>query len=246
MPYKISGTLSDNCNVKVFKGNEYVGYLDVTGSTHEVIFDLTSSGTVTAVAEKSDGEVVGYGNVTPISTGDAVNILSVSSGGATIENIQEATITLSNASGSDTATITEVDPDNTVLLFNGFKGADDLAAGNIKVVLTDGTTVTANRVGSWVGECVVKVTVLEFTDGSIAGVQRGTINIAQPATSNTDSITSVDTSKSVLLKLGATTGGGTINDLRCHIELTNSTTVTATRDQSLGDVVVSYEVLEFN
>lgn len=82
---------------------------------------------------------------------------------------------------------------------------------------------------------------------SIKSIQRGTITIAHPATSNTATVTAVDTAKSLLRLLGALSN---VDDVRAlaHIALTNSTTITATRSTSSSgwSTVVSYELVEYN
>ncbi len=88
------------------------------------------------------------------------------------------------------------------------------------------------------------VAVASRTVVAINSIQYGSITLTDPETSDTATITSVTTSKAVLLFLGARTNGigGTPS-----ITLTNSTTVTATRlDGASGyTTVVSFVVLEF-
>lgn len=86
----------------------------------------------------------------------------------------------------------------------------------------------------------------------VQSVQRGTITIGAAATSNTATITTVDTTRSVVHLLGfsATGSSGTEwRDYACRIALTNATTVTATRATATevdSVLVVSYEVVQFN
>lgn len=81
----------------------------------------------------------------------------------------------------------------------------------------------------------------------IRSVQAGTISLGAGTNSATATITSVDTTKAVVLWGGATTTAGAANsDTWMKLVLTNGTTVTANRITSVtGDMVVSYTVLEF-
>lgn len=74
MPYKISGNATDAAKVFIFKDDVYVGYVDVSAGSYEAIFDADNATGITAIGEKSDGHLVGYGEVTAIATGSAVNI----------------------------------------------------------------------------------------------------------------------------------------------------------------------------
>lgn len=81
--------------------------------------------------------------------------------------------------------------------------------------------------------------------GNVRSIQRGTIAIANPSTSNTATITSVDTAKSIVNNLGWTTSSGGSVDF-ARVALTNSTTVTANATPtSTVTTTVSYEVIEF-
>ena len=85
--------------------------------------------------------------------------------------------------------------------------------------------------------------------GNISRIQRGTITIAQAATSNTATLTNaVDVNRSRLVLLGITAAGDAqVNPVACRLALTNGTTVTATVNTASGsgDRVVSYEVIEY-
>lgn len=84
----------------------------------------------------------------------------------------------------------------------------------------------------------------------IASVQSGTITIGTGATSNTATITSVNTAKSVVHFLGFTTTWTTTyrgDRTFPRVALTNATTVTAFRDSSDATftVTVGYCVVEY-
>jgi hypothetical protein len=97
-------------------------------------------------------------------------------------------------------------------------------------------------------------TLSQFFSGSspIKSIQRGTITIPANATSATATITSVNTSKTMINFLGYNHDTAytsySPNIVVPRITLTNSTTVTATKGTShfASVTIVSYEVIEFN
>jgi hypothetical protein len=87
------------------------------------------------------------------------------------------------------------------------------------------------------------------TASVIKSIQRGTITIADASTTNTATISSVSTSKSLVLFGGFSTtyaSSDNVSRVAGRVELTDSTTVTATRASSSGgSMVVAYQVVEF-
>ena len=85
----------------------------------------------------------------------------------------------------------------------------------------------------------------------IKSVQRGTITIASGNTTGTATISAVNTAKTFVIHNGNTEkaeGFGSAQYPKVWeslLTLTNSTTVTATKKYSAGDVIVAYEVVEF-
>jgi len=79
----------------------------------------------------------------------------------------------------------------------------------------------------------------------VRSVQRGTINITSAA-SATATISAVNTDNSVIRYLSFSNGGISQNDVYPTLQLTNSTTVTATRyNTSANSTQVVYEVTEY-
>lgn len=83
----------------------------------------------------------------------------------------------------------------------------------------------------------------------IKSIQSGSINIGSSSTSNTATISSVDTAKSRIAFRGQ--AGGDATDIRigvANLELTNATTVTATRASQNGtrSLTVYFDVVEYN
>ena len=80
----------------------------------------------------------------------------------------------------------------------------------------------------------------------VKSVQTGTIVITNTNLTNTATVSSVNTAKSVVLFGGWTTdnASGTLI-FSPYLTLTNATTVTATRSNTANTTTVSYTVLEF-
>lgn len=81
--------------------------------------------------------------------------------------------------------------------------------------------------------------------GAIKSVQRGVITLSMGVGSNTATITSVDTSKSMIFYLGVAGDATATNNIEARVALTNATTVTATRDGTTNSSGVGYQVVEF-
>jgi len=64
--YRIYGIANDNCEVYIIQDDEYKGKSSVPAGPYEIIFESTSSGTITAAAENSKGMIINFGRVTPI------------------------------------------------------------------------------------------------------------------------------------------------------------------------------------
>lgn len=78
----------------------------------------------------------------------------------------------------------------------------------------------------------------------VHSIQYGLITLTG-VVSGTATITAVTTAKTVLILLGTRTpDAATIRDVSVEITLTNSTTVTATREGNSGTVYVRFAVLE--
>jgi hypothetical protein len=80
----------------------------------------------------------------------------------------------------------------------------------------------------------------------INSIQSGTIVISSGYTSATASITAVVVAKSYVVYQGTTYDSGyTQQNYLASLSLTNTTTVTATRNSSNGTLTVGYTVVEF-
>ena len=171
----------------------------------------------------------------PAAMGGMVGLWGASSA---VKNIQYGTIT-----GSSTATISTVVVENSIILWGGNDTSDNSAttSGFSSCVLTNSTTVSlaataVNNVGAF---CV-----LEFLPGMVKSAGSGQISV-NGVNSATATITSVNTSKTILTFLGQTTNDGTPSAQWCRLALTNSTTITASRTFNSNLVNIRYSYLEF-
>lgn len=82
---------------------------------------------------------------------------------------------------------------------------------------------------------------------AINRIQSGTIQLTGTMTSGTATITSVDTSKSLVIWNGVSisTSGTAFADFGVRLALTSGTTVTATRVGNYGGPTVAFTVIEF-
>lgn len=155
-----------------------------------------------------------------------------------------------NSSTSTTQSITSVDVDKSILIYAGSTGNSTSSAANTQqhAVLTNGTTVTISTNSAGSASCQYNFFVVEFASGVLASnVQRGTTTLTA-ASSNTSTISSVNTSKSLLNFLHFTSSQTSANipNVQTNAELTNSTTVTVARNSSTNNVTASWEVAEFS
>lgn len=157
-------------------------------------------------------------------------------GGIGVLLIQRGTITINNASATGTATITAVDPNASELIWLGDTHGSAEANNSrrrARIAFTNSTTITATREDT-TGVQTVSFEVVTYQSGVIKSVQRGTVT-------TTATITQVETAKSKVSLLGWSTTQ-TDGDTGVRIDLTNSTTVTATVNNG---AVAGYQVIEF-
>ena len=160
---------------------------------------------------------------------------------SSIKSIQQGIITLAGVL-SNTATITSVSLANSRVIFLGLNSDDSGSTSRIvagRIELTNATTVTA--FGSQaIGTQIISWMVVEYNPGVIASVQRGTVVTGTPAT-----ITAVTLAKTTIDDLGNTKQNGTNNIGASYIDLTNTTTVTATAASGGASSTHGYQVVEW-
>jgi hypothetical protein len=190
-------------------------------------------------------------------TGGVLAALLKSGGSSIISSVQQISITIGGSSNSNTTTITSVDTSRSMVLWNGFTTdaqADDAGnkfGNNIVsgyLTLTNSTTVTATRGGNDGAKTVTLYgTVIEFAASAVTSIQRGTIAIGSGSTTNTATLSSITTSRSVVFHTGYTiSGSGGPGELPGLLIISSSTQLTAQRGVSSSlTVTVGYAVVEF-
>lgn len=184
----------------------------------------------------------------------ALGMIRPSGGSASayIASVQNIEITIPINATSATATITSVDTSRTLILYQGFTTTDTSTTWRLispRLELTNATTITAFRdTLSATNTVTVRAQVIEFTASTISRIQYGTVNVAASTAAGTATITSVDTSRSVVFWLGQTntTSASSLSTVISRIDLTNATTVSATRASvSTAVLTVGFCVVEF-
>jgi hypothetical protein len=169
-------------------------------------------------------------------------------GGSLISSIQYVSVTIAASGTSGTATISSVNTGRTAIFYNGLRTGytgTDIQQLGVAVTLTNSTTITATcNTGTAAQTKIVELCVVEFSSGV---AQYGSITITGGTTSNTATISSVDTSRSAVLYLGFThSASSTEGTAYPALELTNATTVTGTINTAVaGNTTVNYVVFEF-
>lgn len=168
-----------------------------------------------------------------------------------VKSVQTGSITIGSGATSNTAMINSVDTAKSVCFLNGWRtgtSAQDWHSQESIIELTNATTVTAKRGTSDTATSTVYYTVVEFTSLAVLSVQQGEISVTGTNASNTATITSVGTGNSVCINRGSnTTSDDNQSTVFGEIELTDSTTVTASRPNTTlaHSFTVAYTVIEF-
>lgn len=85
---------------------------------------------------------------------------------------------------------------------------------------------------------------------AVASIQQVSITITAGSTSNTATISAVDVANSIIIYGGFTVDWSVnaidMNDTYCGLEITNSTTITATRNDTADSVTYNATIVEFN
>ena len=156
-----------------------------------------------------------------------------------VNSIQSGSITIPAGSTSNTATLSTPIVGNAIIFHNGQNPADTTISGSV---------VTA-KIGFAGSAVTVYYTIVDAKSALVTSVQSGTIAMGTSATA-TATITSVDTTKSVVMHCGQYTGNIsnlTLPKALVDVTLTNSTTVTASVNTAAttGGATVSYQVITF-
>ena len=242
--YKVSGTSSDNATIYVLQGNGLVGYKDNNYGNYNIVADVSTPSGIDVVAKNPDGQIVGFGGVTAVATGDASNITAVGSVG--INSVYRGVFTipaetigpvLVNIGGT-------VDMSKTSIDYLGWYNTNQSTFWGGCLYLANTTQLaglTANNL-NWI--MTLSYQVVEYVGG--INVQRGIINIPSGSQYYDYTIEEVDTSKTQLKYLGSGMVGSTASRTLARIDLINSTTVRAYRGDTIGNSNNhSFEIVEF-
>lgn len=165
-----------------------------------------------------------------------------------ISSIQRGTITIAAGATTGTATISSVTTSRAFLIICGYttdNTSENGAEVMPRITLTNATTITATRnTSDAVFGIVVRYVIIDPTSTLVESAQYGTITITS-GTTNTATITSVDTARSAVFYLGNTTNSTTNTFSRSTgVTLTNATTVTANCESS-STTTTSFVVVQF-
>ncbi len=201
--YKVSGVITDDARIHILKDGDYQGYKDITSGSYEANFELDDATGVAAVAEKSDGEIVGFGDITAVS-GSISDITTV--GG--IKTMQPFVANIASGQTTFNCTLsTSVDMDNCFIIHSGnssYSGYEYHSFDATTLVLTSSTNVQAIRHkgvnGGTQPICYVRGFAIEFGSGIINSIQRGIITLGSggPVETVDTAISSVDTTKAFI------------------------------------------------
>jgi len=159
-------------------------------------------------------------------------------------SVQHGRVTINDFMTEGLATIDEVDLDKSILYMLGVDADDSMSnAAPGKLDFFSATRVRATRIDMF-GTWVFGFQVVEF-NCAIKSVQRGEDAFEAGEKSVEITITAVDKAKSILSHLGAEDASSWPLRVTFSLELTNSTTITARRNQSGDAVGFGYELLEF-
>lgn len=176
------------------------------------------------------------------------------SGGAVsvIQSIQHFEIAIGSGAASNTATISAITTANSIIIFGGCTSTNTSGAtarNHGRLGITNSTTITASR-GSTTDACTVRGCVIEFKASAFVSIQAFSVTIANGSSSNTGSISSVNTANSALFFAGFSSGntGTSPPDFWCAGRISSATVVTADRGTTGNGNAVTYGgyVVEFN
>ena len=232
-----------------------VRYLERFNDDHTTDCSLRSSTGVPAASFSGFGHLEGE-DVKIVVDGTSVINASVASGAITVADyitaVNYGTPSIAAGETSGTLGFSAVTTSRSMVLFNGFKTDHPSNTPRqylTRVELSSSTVLTAYRgTSDAVYGVDASAMVVDWGSNAVESVQHGTITIGSGSTSGTATITSVDLTRSAVIYLGTTTTSTTtlLRTLYPRIDLTNATTVTATRASSSTAVLtVGYCVVQF-
>ena len=166
---------------------------------------------------------------------------------ANIQSIQNINDSGSETTTSKSITISSVTTANTLVIPGGCanNGAGNWSDGGHVMSLTGSTTLQIQRSGTESVTARTCAAVIEFVSGVVNSRQDG--SLSSNATSQTATITSVDTTKAaaVFMGLRTTVTTGNLQNTTGSISLTAATTVTTYKPAAGGTSFRGYQIVEF-
>jgi len=236
-----SGSTSNTATITGVGSNAFIIYQGQTTSqtstnnSQTALVQLTNSTTVTATRNASNSDTV------------TINAVVIDPASSLVSGVRQGTISITSTSMSNTATISSVTTSRSAVFFLGsYSSVSNPTSFQCGVTLTNSTTVTAFRNSGDSGTSVVGYVVVEFSSGVIQSNQQFSSADTAASTTTTQTISSVNTSNSLIAYGGFTGGSGNISLLNTYLTLSNSTTVTITKYSANATTRTTYyAVLEF-
>ncbi len=180
------------------------------------------------------------------SVAKAFGIGGITGLNALIESIQYKSATF-GASTTDTVGITSVDLTKTFAMPLGLSDSgrttyDQMASYMYFLDFANATNLRATRGGA-VGTPTWNAIIIELKNEAVNYVEQDVITITNANLTNTATIDAVG-ENAILLCTGYSGNGGNIDEVTCTLELTDSTTITATREDSANSCSVGYIIID--
>lgn len=171
-----------------------------------------------------------------------------------VKNVSHDTLTHVSGTTTEGTAITDFDIDFSVPIYNGTDSPNageanhqtnarltlEDVSGEPKPVFTVGSSTTSNNEQSY--------SVIEFEPDAIVSIERFEITLVNGVATDTHDLSeTVDTDNSIIFYSGLSSDGVAFQPVRwfTSLELTDGDTVTATRFDSPGQVVISATVVQF-
>ena len=112
---------------------------------------------------------------------------------------------------------------------------------------TTSLSSTRSSTTTYTTDVIAATQLVQFPDDMVESIQMGTISLTGTTASNTATITSVNTARSVVVLIGLNSGSGNHHNIFHTLDLTNATTVTATAATTVTSSTrsVQYAVIQF-
>lgn len=203
----------------------YQGQSNSASSTDDIgqaRITLTNGTTVTALRNTSSTKTI------------TVRAAVIEFSSSAIQSVQYGTVSVANTSNTANATISSVNTSNSSVIYLGISSDSNSnqspANNEFLLSITGATTVAATRNnGTNTGNCVISFCVVEYKAAVLQSLQTVNFSVFTANTSDTFTISSVNTANTVLIWGGQRTPQPSENSAYLNVQLTNSTTLTFTR-----------------